>query len=141
MNSDFNLAVHALVYLACRDATVSSDALAENICTNPARVRKVMARLGRAGLAEAREGSDGGFRFSGDAAAVTLADVADALAVRFVEANWRSGAPGRECPICTGMAPMMDEIYGDLNAACRAVLAQTTLADIAGRLVGEKGEQ
>ena len=31
---------------------VSSEVLAENICTNPARVRKVMAQLKRAGLVE-----------------------------------------------------------------------------------------
>lgn len=38
---------------------VSSEVLAENICTNPARVRKVMAQLKRAGLVETHEGAVG----------------------------------------------------------------------------------
>lgn len=47
MKSDFSVAVHALVYLSVKGCTLSSDALADNICTNAARVRKVMARLKR----------------------------------------------------------------------------------------------
>ena len=49
MNSDFIVAVHALVYLNHKADIVSSEALAKNICTNAARVRKVMAPLKRAG--------------------------------------------------------------------------------------------
>ena len=47
MNSDFIVAVHALVYLNHKADIVSSEALAKNICTNAARVRKVMAPLKR----------------------------------------------------------------------------------------------
>ena len=36
MDSSFNVAVHALVYLHHKDCLLSSEALAENICTNPA---------------------------------------------------------------------------------------------------------
>ena len=45
MSGIFTIAVHALVYLNHRQATLSSEELSENICTNPARVRKVMAML------------------------------------------------------------------------------------------------
>ena len=37
MKSDFSVAVHALVYLSVKGCTLSSDALADNICTNAAR--------------------------------------------------------------------------------------------------------
>ena len=43
MDSSFNLAVHALVCLSHSGRSLSSEALAENICTNPARVRRVKA--------------------------------------------------------------------------------------------------
>ena len=62
MNSDFIVAVHALVYLNHKADIVSSEALAKNICTNAARVRKVMAPLKRAGLVTTREGNVGGYR-------------------------------------------------------------------------------
>lgn len=47
MDGSFNLAVHALVCLSHRGLSLSSETLAENICTNPARVRRVMAGLKR----------------------------------------------------------------------------------------------
>ena len=48
MTGAFSLAVHALVYLNHKATTLSSEMLAENICTNPARIRKVMSQLKRA---------------------------------------------------------------------------------------------
>ena len=60
MTGEYAVAVHALVYLYHRGTTVSSEVLAKNICTNPARVRKVMAKLKRGGLVTTREGSEGG---------------------------------------------------------------------------------
>ena len=45
MNSDFSLALHALVLLHRRGGVQSSEAMAQNICTNPVRVRRVLAKL------------------------------------------------------------------------------------------------
>ena len=63
MKGEFGIAVHALVYLNHKRKRESSESIAENVCTNPARIRKVMAQLRRAGLVEAREGAEGGFLF------------------------------------------------------------------------------
>ena len=68
MDSSFNLAVHALVCLSHSERSLSSEALAENICTNPTRVRRVQAVLKKAGIVETREGLDGGY--PGNAGAV-----------------------------------------------------------------------
>lgn len=92
MNSAFCVAVHALICLNRRQEQLSSEELARSICTNPARVRKIMAGLKRAGLVETKEGNEGGYRFVGDPAALTLDQVARALEVRFVSTNWRGGA-------------------------------------------------
>ena len=56
MTAEFALAIHGLVYLYHRGKMVTSEELAQNICTNPARVRKVMAKLHKAGLIIASEG-------------------------------------------------------------------------------------
>ena len=53
VDSSFNLAVHALVCLSHSGRSLSSEVLAENICTNPTRVRRVMAGLKKAGMATA----------------------------------------------------------------------------------------
>ena len=61
MNGDHSLAVHALVYLDHRATHLPSQILAENICTNAARVRKVMRPLASAGLIATKEGAEGGY--------------------------------------------------------------------------------
>ena len=56
MTSEFSVAVHALVFLNHKGGYLPSELLADNICTNPARVRKIMAQLKKAGLPETRHG-------------------------------------------------------------------------------------
>ncbi|AEE15835.1 RrF2 family transcriptional regulator [Treponema brennaborense] len=138
MTSDFCIAVHALVYLSHKNGVLSSDALAENICTNPVRIRKVLSKLAGAALVETKEGADGGYRFTGDAAHVTLADVAGILNVDFTVMNWRSGSIDKPCLISSGMAAAMDTIMADLNACCLERLRRITVADIELNLTGKK---
>lgn len=135
MDSSFSVAVHALVYLYRRDCLVSSEVLAENICTNPARVRKVLASLRRAGLVDSREGNVGGYRFSGDPDQVTLEQVARALGARFVDAAWHSGGSDRDCLVASGMADVMDGLYGELDQLCLARLRTVTVGDIDRKVV------
>lgn len=56
MNSAFCVAVHALICLNRRQEQLSSEELARSICTNPARVRKIMAGLKRADWWKPRRG-------------------------------------------------------------------------------------
>ena len=72
MNGDHSLAVHALVYLDHRATHLPSQILAENICTNAARVRKVMRPLASAGLIATKEGAEGGYALARPAAEITL---------------------------------------------------------------------
>ena len=130
MDSSFNVAVHALVYLHHKDCLLSSEALAENICTNPARVRKVMAALRRAGLVDSREGNVGGYRFSGNPDRITLGQVAKALDIRFVDAAWRSGDSDMECLVASGLADVMDGLYAELDELCRERLQNVTVGDV-----------
>jgi len=130
MNSEFAIAVHAIVCLSRADAPLSSEQLAKNICTNPARVRKVVARLRRAGLVATKEGAEGGCRFSRDAERTTLLEILDAVGTRVVCASWRSGSADLPCLIAAGMADVMDELYGSLDQACREKLSSVTVADL-----------
>lgn len=143
MTSEFCVAVHALVYLNHKGGTVRSEALAENICTNPARVRKVMARLGRAGLVETREGAEGGYLFTKRAEEVNLRQIGDALDTEYVGTSWHSGDRDMKCLVASGMADIMDGILGDLNETCRARLQAVTIAAIDSKIFGasEKGQQ
>lgn len=138
MTSEFAVAVHALVFLNHKQTTVSSELLAQNICTNAARVRKVMAVLKRAGLIETKEGLDGGYLFTLPADGVTLCRIADALGARFVCASWHSGKADMPCLVASGMAGILDGIYDDLDALCRERLKKVTIGSIDRRIFGGK---
>ena len=118
MDSSFNLAVHALVCLSHSGRSLSSEALAENICTNPTR-----------------EGLDGGYRLCTDPAALSLRQVAEAINTRFVDCAWHSGDIDRDCAICSGMAGVMDALYRQMNEQCAAYLSHITITDIETQLL------
>ena len=141
MNSDFTVAVHALVCLAHSGKVLSSEELAENICTNPARVRKVMAKLKKAGFVKTKEGSEGGYLFDQDADRVTLDQIAQALEIRFVDTAWKSGDTDMKCLVASGMAGLMDEIFDDLNEQCRKRLKEITISTLDHRIFGNQNKE
>ncbi len=138
MNSDFNVAVHALVYLQHKACTLSSEELAENICTNAARVRKVMSKLRRAGMVKSAEGAVGGYALEQPTNTITLAAIADAIDCSFVGSSWQSGDTEMECLVSSGMGDIMDGIYRDLDQLCRKRLRGITIDDIHWEIFGKK---
>ena len=141
MTSDYCVAVHALVYLNHKAKVLSSEELAENICTNPARVRKVMAKLKKAGFVKTKEGSEGGYLFDQYADRVTLDQIAQALEIRFVDTAWKSGDTDMKCLVASGMAGLMDEIFDDLNEQCRKRLKEITIGTLDHRIFGNQNKE
>ena len=117
MTGEFAVGVHALVFLNHKKTVVSSEMVAENVCTNPARVRKILASLKKAGLVSTKEGLDGGYQFSADASKVNLCMIADALGVAFVSSSWKSG---------------------NLEKNCREELKHITIADLEGQIFNNR---
>ncbi len=138
MNSDFCVAVHGLVFLNHKGTVLSSEELAENICTNPVRVRRVMAQLKKAGLVETQQGNAGGYRTPETAPNFTLAQIAQALDTRFVSVNWHSGDVDQTCLVSSGMGGIMEGIFGELNGLCLARLTGLTVGDIDKQIFGAK---
>lgn len=140
MDSSFSLAVHALVYLKHKGDVVSSEILASNICTNPARVRKVMAGLKKAGFVETKEGQVGGYRLSEKGQTLNLGQVALALQTCFAKVPWKSGDREKDCLVSSGMAGVMDEVYARLNEGCVEYLQSVNLSDLENRIFQRKGQ-
>lgn len=138
MNAEFTVAVHGLVYLYHKADIISSAELSQNICTNPARVRKVMAKLRRAGLVEAHEGKGSGYRALSGCGEITLLQVLDALGEPAISAAWRSGDIDKECLIASGMGKIMDDVYLGLNERCREELQTITIGTINETIFGQK---
>ena len=138
MNSDFIVAVHALVYLRHTNALASSEELAGNICTNAARVRKILSKLKKSAIITSREGQEGGYRLPEDKKNITLSAIAGALFVSPVEVNWQSGQHDADCLISSGIASAMDKLLGDLNRLCLERLDQITIGDIENNFIPKK---
>ena len=131
MTGEFTAAVHAVVYLNHKAAFITSEEIAQNVCTNPARIRKIMAKLKKAGLVQTKEGAvHGGYRFGRHKKTVTLLMIADAIGEKFVSAAWRSGNADMDCLIAAGMANVMDQIFIQMDDACRKILQTITIEEI-----------
>lgn len=135
MTSDFNIAVHALVYLSNHCETlVSSDELARNICTHPVRVRRVMIKLREAGMVSTKAGVSGGYLISEDAGSITLSKVAKSLTQDYIHVTWHNGEVNKDCIEDSGMKDVMDDIFIQLNNACDDILKNITIEDIMKRV-------
>ena len=130
MTSEFTIAVHALVFLHHNGGTCSSDALAHSICTNPARVRKIMSKLKNAGIIDTKEGNEGGYQYVDNPCELSLYKVAVTLGFNFVSCSWKSGNKDDKCVIASGMADVMDNIYSELNNVCLEELKGITICEL-----------
>lgn len=135
MTSEFAVAVHSVVYLNQRQITTSSEELACNVCTNPARIRKVMSKLKKAGIIETKEGLEGGYHLVKEPSDINLKQICDALDVSFVSSSWKSGDENLPCMVASGMSGVMDEMYAELNELCRSRMEQITIKDIQEQLI------
>ena len=134
MNGDFVIALHAEVFLRHKGGWLTSEEIAGNICTNAVCVRRVMARLVRAGLAEKKEGAaHGGYRYA-EGKRVTLRDVADAVGAEFADIRYRSGNVEKPCMIASGMADYVGGLCAELDAICRNKLAEIAVEDVEAEL-------
>ncbi len=139
MNSEVIMAIHSLVYLANHPQhKVNSEELAKNICTNPARIRKIMSKLKKFGLLRTKEGSEGGCELNLPPEKITLALVLQAVNIPLLHSSWRSGSGELNCLIASGMAGVIDELTAELNKVCQQRLAQITIQDISRKIFKEK---
>lgn len=138
MTGEFSIAAHAIVYLNHRGTTIKSGELAKNICTNPARVRKVLSKLVQHGIVLVKEGAEGGYSFHRDPRAITLCDLLDALGEQPISPLYHTGDHDLPCLVASGMAGVMDGIVSALNAVSREKLKGITIADLDFQIFGQK---
>lgn len=129
----FALAVHALVLLARSPAPATSAVLAGSVNTHATCLRRLLAALAHAGLVEAFEGRDGGYRLTRSAADISLADIYRAIS-RDPLLPPNPAAANPRCPISVAMGPALAAIAEDAETRFHEALAQRTLADVADGL-------
>jgi len=133
MTSEFNIAVHSLVYLAnLPDRMATSETIATNICTHPARVRKVLALLRKHQYITAKEGAGGGFFLSCDPDQVTLAELYHLTSKGTLKPSWRSGNPQSPCGchVTINIGSVMDSIYDEAERYFEKCLENLTISSV-----------
>ncbi|WP_057913550.1 RrF2 family transcriptional regulator [Peribacillus muralis] len=129
MNSDFTIAVHSLVYLAyLPDRMASSESIAENVCTNSARIRKMMSSLRNKGYVKTKEGVGGGYILVCNPEEVTLADIYITVSHGTLKPNWCTGDPDRKCVISSNTQLVMDQILDEAELYFEKYLENITLS-------------
>lgn len=142
MNSEFTIAVHSLVLLAYRpDHMATSDMIAANVCTHPARVRKVMSCLKKRGYVTTKEGTGGGYALSCNPVEVTLAQMYRATSIGSLKPSWCSGNEEEDCMIACNMADVMNHIFAEAEEQMLTFLSRITILDVLNRIREAQNEK
>ncbi|ARU03704.1 transcriptional regulator [Comamonas serinivorans] len=129
-DSRLSSALHALLHMAEREGSITSEALAHCLGTNPVVVRRTMGYLRNAGIVTSDRGHAGGWRIRADLAMVSLRQLHEALGepALFAIGNHH------ESPDCLVEQSVNAALAGTL-AEAEALLIQRfsaiTLADLA----------
>jgi len=131
MNSEFIIAVHSLVLLAHRpEGTASSEEIASNVCTHPARIRKVLGCLRKEGFVATREGSGGGYKLIRKPEEVTLADVYRTMAAGSLAPSWCSGDPEMDCMVGSNMQDVMNSVFCGADQQLEQYFSRITIGSM-----------
>ena len=132
-NSRLTVAAHALTWIGLYqrrgNEVATSEQIATSVNTNPVVIRRLLAELRKAGLADSRRGAGAGWTLARDLASITLLDVYDAVESGPIF-GLHPSPPDPECVVGNGIGPVMSTVYSGIEAGLRADLARTTLEDV-----------
>lgn len=128
MNSQFPIALHILGFLTARGGEpLTSDVMADTYGTSPVVLRRVLAKLQRAGLVETRRGAHGGSVLARDPDAIDLRQAYEALTA---EPQILARHPEGVGRIEGALAGFINGVMGDAEAALLAQLEVVTVAEM-----------
>lgn len=147
-NSQFVMATHicvAIGYLE-KHATpktcennylVKSDIIASSVNTNPALVRRIIAKLVHANLIHSVEGRYGGFKLITTPQKISLWDIFCAIGEQdFFALNPNS--PNEKCPISRNIVNIVEEIFDEVDHQVKKKFQSIHLAQLISKI--EKNE-
>lgn len=134
VNLQFSIAVHlmaALGYHRGHDAT--SAMLAESVNTSPSFIRRVLAKLSRAGLVETATGKAGACWLARDAKDISLLHIYKAVDPPRAF-SIHDYTEQKECPVSCHIKKALDKALVKTQQAMEACLDNITLAQIVGQV-------
>ena len=129
-NVQFSIAVHVMAALACRcEAEITSAQLARSVNTSPSFVRRVLARLSKAGLIETATGKTGACWLARDAKRISLLDIYEAVDAPRAFAIHHY-AEQKTCSVSCNIKLALENALKKTQHAMEKSLASITLAEI-----------
>jgi len=135
VNIQFSIAVHILAGLACGcdKGGVTSGRLAESVNTSPSFVRRVLAKLSKAGLAETATGKAGACWLAKRAKDISLLDIYKAVdAPRAFSIHCYDEQ--KSCPVSCHIKAALEKALEKTQKAMEKSLAETSLARIVSEM-------
>jgi Rrf2 family protein len=130
VNTQFSIAVHIMTGLAYRcDVEATSAYLAKSVNTSPSFVRRVLAKLSRAGLVETATGKAGACWLARDAKGISLLDIYRAVDAPKVF-SIHHYAEQKACPVSCHIKSALERALGKTQSAMEVGLADISLAQI-----------
>jgi Rrf2 family protein len=134
INTQFSIAVHIMAGLAYRcDKDTTSAQLARSVNTSPSFVRRVLARLSKAGLVETATGKAGACWLARDAKKISLLDIYEAVdAPKAFSIHTYNEQ--KACPVSCHIKAALDKALEKTQKSMEASLDEISLARIVSDL-------
>ena len=139
-NTRFAVGVHLLTSLAFTGGTQTSEDLAASVLTNPVVLRRILARLQKAGLVLSHPGRKGGFTLARPASAVTLLDVHRAVGSKGLFAV-HAHKEAKNCPVSSCIKGVLADVFTRAEGAAEGELRRVRLSDVVARVPAASGKR
>lgn len=136
LDSHFNTTLHLMIALACKpEDELNSDHLAKSMGTNPAFIRKIMAKLSKAGLIETRRGKSGGASLSRPPKDISLKEI-------YLAVNAKDGLSGikkvsTNCPINCSVQSILFKLSSQIEKTHLLLLGRIKLSHLTKEIKNE----
>jgi Rrf2 family protein len=132
ISSRFTVAVHILALLTIEDKAepTTSEYLARSASTNPVVIRRILARLGKAGLVTAQPGVSGGVQLARPPEQISLRDIYQAVEKGEIF-SFGERAPNPYCICGRSLEPVMRTVFERAEAALEQTLSEISVAQVA----------
>lgn len=128
MNIDFAIGLHIVGFLASHsDELVSSNTLAKTFGTSPVVLRRILARMNKAGLVSTQRGAHGGSKLARDATDMNLKEVYESVS-NHMEVFARH--PQGEGAISSVLGGFINEFYLDAETEMFKHLESVSVANM-----------
>lgn len=130
VNTQFSIAVHMMAGLGVHpDEPVTSGHLADSVNACPSFVRRVMAKLSKAGLVQTSTGKSGSCSLARRPKDISLLEIYEAVEAPKVFAIHQYPKQ-QACKISCRIKPVMEKVLNETQALMEENLKKTSLQDI-----------